>query len=427
MKSFALTAISAAILAAASSVTHADFIDDSSFDIQLRTVHFNSNKNSGVDSWSQTAEGIQLNYKSGYFADTIGFDASYYGTLGLDHSGVDPYSEKVGGGQLLTRDNSSYHKLGQAFVKAKIGDDNSGAYTQIGYMRGKNGGILGSSSRSTPSSYRGALVEGYLMDGWMVHGGYYDRIGLRTEGSWDNFYTQSKEKIDYVWQVGSVYDVNHWRAEGFYLESENYSKQFTGTLAYTFNLNGDTTLMLEGMYHGLKGNGKKWDNLGFRDKADHYTFTTELNYNGFTGTLIYGYTKAKQDGDHLGTMDDRFAYNDYGSSPSRVGELVGNFWYDGEKVWQAQAGYDFAHAGLDGLNATVVYVYGSDMNDPTSADMAREKELYTEVYYTFSDSSPLKGLSVTLKKGWGKTEFNNKATEKGNDLRAYVDYTINIF
>ncbi|WP_330926778.1 OprD family outer membrane porin [Candidatus Sororendozoicomonas aggregata] len=424
MKSFALTAMSTAILAAASSVTHADFIDDSTFDIQLRTAHFNSND--GSDSWSQTSEGIQLNYKSGYFADIIGFDASYYGAVGLDHSGVDPYSTSYDRGQLLTKDHSGYHKLGQAFVKVKAGDQSRGVYSQIGYMRGKNGGIGGSSSRSTPSSYRGALVEGYLMDGWMVHGGYYDGIGQRTEASWDDLYTQSKEKIDYVWQVGSVYDVNNWRAEGFYLESEAYSKQFSGTLAYTFNLGHDATLMFEGMYHGARENGEKWDNLGFKEEANHYTFTTEYGNNGFTGTLIYGYTEARQDGE-MGTLDDRFAYNDYGSSPSRIGYLVGNFWYDGEKVWQAEVGYDFGHMGLDGFNATVGYIYGSDMNDPSENQMEKETEVFTELVYAFADSSPLKGVSLTMQKGWGETKYANAPDVTANDLRAYIDYSISIF
>lgn len=427
MKSLALTAISAAVFAAASSETHAYFIDDSALDIKLRTVHFDINGNGRDDTWSQTAEGIELNYKSGYFADTIGFDASYYGVIALDHSGKNPYDIESEGGQLLSKDDSGFHKVGQGFVKLKTGDQSGrGIYTQIGYMNGKNGGLKGSDSRSIPSGYRGVLVEGYLMDGWMVHGDYFDRVSLQSETSWDYLTTKSKEKINYVWQLGSVYNSDNWRAEGFYLESEDYSKQFSGTLAYTFILNDDTTLMLEGMYYGLGENGKKWDKHGFDDKASQYTFTTELVYSGFTGTLIYGSTSAEKDG-ALGELFDGASYNSYGSSPSRVSYLVGSFKFDGEKVWQAEAGYDFGKMGWEGFNAKIGYIFGSDINDPTGKKMEKEKEMFAELSYFFSKSSPLKGLSFKVQKGWGKTEYQNKDTESENALRAYIDYTVNIF
>ncbi len=429
MKPFALTAISTVMVAATSSATHATFIDDSNLDIKLRTVHFNVNADNAGDSWHQTAEGIELNYKSGYVADTVGFDASYYGAIALDHSGKDPYNETSEGGQLLTKDYSGFQKLGQALVKLKTGDQSRGIYAQIGYMNGKNGGLAGSSSRSIHSGYRGVLVEGYLMDGWMVHGDYYDRVSLQSEGSWDHLLTESKEKIDYVWQVGSVYNSNNWRAEGFYLESEAYSRQFSGTLAYIFTLSDDTTLMLEGMYYGLSENGDKWDKQGFDDKASQYTLTTELTCNGFTGTLIYGSTKAEKDGT-LGNIFDGASYNSYGSSPSRISYLVGSFKYDGEKVWQAEARYDFGKVGLDGFTTKVGYIYGSGMNNPEPNkldNMETEKEVFAELNYAFAESSPLKGLSFKLQKGWGQTEYQNKDTERNNALRAYIDYTVTIF
>ncbi len=185
MRVFKLSALGAAVLAATAVTAQADFLNDSSLDLKLRSAHFNYDQEKNPNNYDQWSLGGELNFTSGYIADVIGFDASYYGAMKLDHGGAsnDPdagygyaYSDASGRGQLLGKGGKNYQKFGQAYLKAKAGDDQLGFYGQAGYMRGKNGLILGSSTRTTPASYRGALAELKVQDFWF-HAGYVDKVG----------------------------------------------------------------------------------------------------------------------------------------------------------------------------------------------------------------------------------------------------------
>ncbi len=432
MRHLKLSALGAAILAASAMTAQADFLNDSSFDIKLRNVHFDhkvDNPNSNVKKdWSQWAQGVEANFKSGYIANTIGFDASYYGALKLDHTGIDPYNTRMKGGQLLAKGNKGYHKLGQAYLKAKFGDDQLGFYGQAGFMSGSKGLILGSSSRSTPSAYRGAHGEVNIQD-FSVYGTYVDRIGLRTESSWDKFITEAGDTVDNAWQLGTTYNANHIDAEAVYLRAKDYQNQYMLKLGYTFDLADDMSLKVHGNYQHAKGDGSAWDNNkahnDFDDKASHLNLNTQFKLGGLGLMLSYATTDAEKKGG-LGYLNYAYADNEYGASPSEVSRYVSDFMYDGEKVWQLSASYNFADLSIPGLNASLTHTRGSDIKDQGSEKMSSEKETDLIVSYAIQDGT-FKGVSFKAIKAWHTKKYDTKKAVDTEHMRVYLDYTISVF
>ena len=457
MKLFKLCTLSAAVLAATAGAAQANsFIDDSTVDVKVRGAHFDYKPGTSIkqeegneveegknlaDQYKQTALGAELNFKSGYFADVVGFDASLYGALKVSNSGGD---NNKGNGQLLGEDGKSYHKLGQAYLKAKFGDDNLDFYGQAGYMRGKNGLILGSTSRSTPASYRGALAEMTIQDFW-VHAGYVDRVGRRTETSWDQFKNKNGDIISNAWQLGGRYNANNISAELTYLQSKSYAKQLALVAGYDMDVNDDVNVQLEGVYFQNKKGGDLWDkdgNTAFDNKGSIYNLGATVNYQGFAVGLIYAKSKADLTGT-IGTGDDEVDLSHkigmvsdsagigYGASPSRVGGLISDFNSNGESVWKLHGSYDYANVGVPGLMTSLSYTRGSGAKSTSKQREMSENETQLVASYAFQQEQ-LKGLSLKLKKAWHTSEekadiVQAKETTKSESLRFYVDYTVSIF
>ncbi|WP_330926865.1 OprD family outer membrane porin [Candidatus Sororendozoicomonas aggregata] len=422
MKLFKLSVLGAAVLAA--SAAQANFLEDSSFDIKLRNVVFDYDGVSDDSDFRQWAQGIEANFKSGYIGDVIGFDASYYGALKLDHAGDNVYDDLLGGSQ----GDKSYGKIGQAYLKAKLGDDTLNFYGQAGLM-GLDAGLMASSgSRATPSSFRGFYGEVNIHD-VKVFSSYVDQISLRTSTGYDDFTNEAGKKIDNAYQFGGTYNGNNISAEVVYLESQDYQQQNLVSLGYKLPINEGMALSFGGIYHEAKENGKLWDGA-FDDKAEHYNLNTTFSVHALDVTLSYAKTNADK-ANGLGQFQYSFADNEYGSTPSKVSRQLSDFMYNGESAWQLAAGYRFDRLGAAGLKTTLTYTKGTGIEDNSSGIrtkvMDNEHETDLEVSYAFQQPE-LEGLSVKLQHAWHTAQYSsNHEDEKQKDLRFYVDYTVSVF
>jgi hypothetical protein len=451
MKNLCLTSIAAAVISVTAGYANADFLEDSKLDLSTRTVYFGWDEDGDDGDWHDVAQGLQVNFKSGYAFDMLGFDTSFYGAVPISTDGIDPYSNGSERGQVLGKDKDGYASLGQAYAKMKLGNEDFGMYSQLGLMRARNGGMLGTSSRSTPSSYQGGLIEFYPVKGWKIHGGYYNGLKQRTQESVDDYWNASKETIDYVWQVGYEFEQGGLNGEAFYIESDEYVKQMQGTIGYTFNIGDNSHYKIEGHGGVFSGNGSKWDSFGggdasYKSEATHLALNNEFKNEGITARVKLGYTTAdategfNKQGErekYVAAMDDRISFNDYGSSITPITYLGGNFWYDQEKVIQTELQYDFSGNGLDGLYVLAGYIYGFDINDQSGKfidevfyeeanKLESEEEYFFEVGYAFPESSKLNGLSVTLMNSFTRTHYENN-TDSLNHYRWYIDYDIAVF
>lgn len=95
------------------------FFSDSHADISFRNQFKNLNTEDYGERQVQTAwgQGVTLDYSSGYFADIIGVDTSYYSVYKL------AASDNFSGRSILYNDKGKakgFHKFGQLFAKVKL-------------------------------------------------------------------------------------------------------------------------------------------------------------------------------------------------------------------------------------------------------------------------------------------------------------------
>lgn len=177
------------------------FFSESSLTISLRNYwkylkEDAANPKNVHAAWGQ---GIGLDYKSGYFADIIGFDLSYYGAVKL---GASDYFDTRGilykAGQENKKGNAQgFSKFGQRYVKLKLSDGAVKSALHGGWESLPNFGVVNTSHRLSPITYLGWNGVAQL-----------GAVGLRTawvSGSLDrsspqkmHFKTNSGQDIDHI-------------------------------------------------------------------------------------------------------------------------------------------------------------------------------------------------------------------------------------
>ncbi|MNN52425.1 Porin D precursor [compost metagenome] len=133
---------------------------------------------------------------------------------------------------------------------------------------------------------------------------------------------------------------------------------------------------------------------------------------GDAGYLYGGYQSAGYVGDGGGTI---FVANSYWS----------DFNAQGERSWQLGYGIDLAAYGLPGLSYRIAYVRGTNIH--TANAVGTERELFNQLQYAVQ-SGPAKGLKFRLRGSWLRVSDDVRDyNEDGNEIRAFVDYPMDIF
>ncbi len=441
MRAFKLSALGAAVIAAtaatAAQASVEQFVDDSTLTIKLRNAYFDNevkNHQDTDDNWHDWAQGIEVNYESGYMFGMIGFDASFYGSMKLDSSN-DENNLQGGSDQLLRRtsdgDSTGMGKLGQAYLKGKLGSEDLNIHAKAGYLKHDTVLLASSGSRLTPSSYKGYSFDANVY-GVNLYGAYANEISHRTSQSYDDFENKRGEKIDNLMSIGAAYEIGNLYLNAEQGRGKDYMKQTFLNAGYTFELAEGMSLLIDGQYYKAKDDGKLWDATApdgeaFEDDAKLINLNTALTIDYLTLSLSYAKVDA-ENGNNSGTYEYWMADNDYGGGAYWTSRQISDFNYDGEKVWQVGAQYDFTGFDMPGFYTGVTYTRGTFSNtDAAKHGFDEETELDVEVGYAFQQEA-LKGLSVVVKNGYHQTKgYQNADDDRTNNLRVYVDYTLSVF
>ena len=410
-------------------------------------------------------QGLEVNFESAFLGTEtagIGFDFSLYGGLKIlgekDRFGTTILKQEPAvydkNQQKYLADQDSYAKVGLANIKAFAGDDDSNVHARVGWMN-INKPLLQTYYRLTPTTFQGVSVDAKLGD-FELYGVRTDKVSLYNHDKMEDF-TSSKPgkdgrnhkdtKIDYIYTLGGSY--NHESGFGSdlaYAESDSYLKLYHARLNYTFSLDEQTSLLLEGQFYKGEENGDKWRNNnttygGFDKDANLYNFNAMLNYDMFTFSASYSKVNAKKE-NGLGFFDYHLAYesgNDYDNLGYTTKRQLSDFNYNGENVWQAGAQYHFDNLGAPGLTLGYTFTQGSDIETTNLKDYSgkyKETEHNFSLGYAFQQKE-LKGLNVTLlyaqHKGDKEISKIKNPEKEGyeyegmSDLRLYVDYTVSVF
>ncbi|WP_330925704.1 OprD family outer membrane porin [Candidatus Sororendozoicomonas aggregata] len=433
-------AISGTICAIIASTAQGDLsqlFEEGSLNGKLRSIYFDIDKKEYLNGSNTKTTGawtgsLWLDAKSGYAWDVIGFDASYYGVQKLSMAN-DNKRENGGGGskELLNDNNEGVAKLGQAYIKAKLGDDAVGGQFRAGRQLIYNALVSSSRSRSVPSTWFGYNLVGKV-DAINYGLVYVDQMSLRNQAGFHKLVSFDDRPIDHI--IGAQLGYN---ADGVKLQYRNaFSKDFlkahNGTVGYTFDLAQDTRLTLDARYYVTKKdghlwNGTAWGSPAFDDKAENTSLNARLALMEWTLVASVSKTKAKSSLG-LGRYYYDFGKNTHGIWDVPTTAFAEDFFYDGEQAYTVGGQYDFTKTGLNGLTLGYFFTYGHGIQ-LSNGDKGREHEHDFLAIYAFNQA-PLKGLSVKAQYGLYKNSDSVRQEigyGKRNDLRMWLDYNFVAF
>ncbi|MCU4565422.1 MULTISPECIES: OprD family outer membrane porin [Acinetobacter] len=391
-------ALFAAVTTSGTSITHADFTDNSQVQLKLRNFYLDRqisqpdlNKPQDFGSWSQ---GITLDAKSGYLElgkAQVGIDLLAQYTLRLsndrgDNDYIMPYDYAS---KKQARDN---FKLGIT-LKAKVNNTE----LRIGEILPMTPVVYFDPSRQLLTTYQGIWLESKDLDKTKITLGYLDGINARYENQlhdfklWPNELNTEKNQI----KAGD--------SHGMIVAGVDYQLSPELGLSYFY---GDVTEIYRQHYIGVMYN-KKLD--------QHNQLATHVRYfdNQESGEALYGQIDSQAlslkaawtHGSHTLDAGYQQMFGEHGShapffptlsgwvpQPYLANWSVASFIRKDEKSWSLGYSYDFKEAGVPGLTATVRHYEGWNV-DNGNGTRGKEDENNLIIGYTVPEGR-LKGLGL---------------------------------
>jgi len=391
-------------------------------------------------SYEQSALGVEFNYRSPYWGDAIGVDASGYGVTKLGDSGT-PTTQLVelgNDGQL----QSGYWALGQALVKLKW---QQLATVRLGRQLHDSLLLKSTYNRAVPDTYSG--ISGALTPatGLRLHGAVYDRWRARTTNDFEKFRTEANgdHAIDYVAVVGGSYVSGPFALTAEYLTSKDFLSKYGVVGAYTLPLAASALKLSGGALRSrdagalfVCGAEKELDCSG-TGRIHNDGLGVYLDADWKLGNFTLGGAVAKFSGLWI---EDNFAIDanrsgaltqDPGTNPFPTSSTVGpDFANNDERVGALRLVYDWKNLA-PGLKTAFRYIRGSGAHSSNLTNGAEGRESYREfdVRYELPFLKNLSTRYVYLNYDSRVVNGSATATIKGltrqdwEQHRFYVDYT----
>jgi hypothetical protein len=357
----ALSSVAYAAESPAVSDNGGDFVDsvlsnslfsDAKLDLSLRNYwkylkEDAANPKEVHNAWGQ---GVSLDYKSGYFADFIGFDATYYGAIKL---GASDYFNTRGvlynNGSGNNKHNADgYSKVGQRYVKLKYSLADVNFDARGGWQMLRNYGVISTSTRLSPTTYLG-WSGGINYDGFTVRGAYVTSSMDRNSPDKKSLQTNDGKDIDHLVTGDIGYKNDIVSAQYAYGESDNYLRRNILLL----NLKPVSHLNIGTQIYGTKAlddyKSMAASRRDFDDDAWHYAIDAKWQEQNWSTKLGLAYTKADKE-NAVGFYPRHMSKNSRGTFTSMTfaGE---DYMRDGEKVLSLLTDYKLSPqftAGLTG-------------------------------------------------------------------------------
>ena len=426
--------------------------DKHQLELKLRGVYWDDDSlayptaatpNPTSKGYTQSALGVQLNYKSPYFADIIGADVSLYGVTKIDDSGT-PTSNLLDIGN-NGRVNHAYLTAGQALIKLKY---EKLAELKLGRQLHNSLLLRSTATRAVPDTYQGASGSLQPLAGLTIYGAVYDQWRARSTGHFEKFRTEATaagvpHNIDYIGILGATYAKGPFSITAEFLNSKDYLKKYGLVGAYTIPLDKNSLKLSGGILTSSDAGSlfvcsaereldctgtKRIDNDGRGIYVDG-----EWKVSNFT----VGAAIAKFDGNWI---EDNFAVDatrtgsltqDHGTSPFPTSAGIGpDLTNRDELVGSVRLGYDFKDF-VPGLKASYKYSRGSGAKSSNLKNNAEGKEHYRE--FNLQYALPfLKNLNLRYSYLNYDSNVDNFATSKTikgmsrqdwDQHRFYVDYS----
>ncbi|AEA68585.1 OprD family porin [Pseudomonas brassicacearum] len=388
------------------------FIDDSKLKLQLRNVYFNENfrdehgmsaraARTAKSERTEWAQGLLLDYQSGFTPGTIGFGVDALGLLGVK---LDSGRGRSGTGLLPVHDDG---RAADEFASAGMTAKARVAKTTLKYgtLLPKTPVLVYNDARLLPQTYQGTQISSTDIDNLTITGGYLERFKLRDSSDSmpivpDGYGGDKSGDFSYA---GADYKLGkNIRLSYFHGELENFYRQNFAGIQHDLPL-GAGVLTSDLRYFNSVDSGS-----AYGGKIDNDMLSGSLSYAVVGHTLSAGYQTLSGEAG-LPYVSGATVY-----SFSNVG--IGKFIEEDEKTWMLGYGYDFARLGVPGLTFSTRYLSG---NDGKSNTTVKEWERDAEIAYVVQQGT-FKGLGVKLRNYVYRSDFS-----RGRDSnRIYFTYDI---
>ena len=349
-------------------------------------------------AWGQ---GLTLDYQSGYYADFIGFNLSYYGAVKLGASDFfDTRGILYKAGQENKKDNAQgFSKFGQRYLKLKLGDGKLKSELHGGWESLPNFGVINTSMRLSPITYLGWNGVANLGD-MQMRAAYVSRSIDRSSPQQVHFKTHNGKDIDHIVTGEISYNGDSLTLKYGVGESDGYLRR------QQFFLSGDVTPHLSvgsqiyltralETYRAMPAQRRDFDR-----SASHYALEMTWKQDKFRSRWGVGYTHAAKK-DAVGFYPRHMSRHSFGNFIS-MASAGDDYMRDKELMVATMTDYQFTPELLAGVAANVGNIRYQGLNI-----LSGEINLYGR----WSPSQPaLKNLSVWVMFGPGWSYKNTGHT-----------------
>lgn len=244
------------------------------------------------NAWGQ---GVAVDYQSGYFADIIGVDATYYGAIKL---GASDYFNSRGvlynNGSGNKKSNAEgFSKFGQRNMKLKYQLADLNLNARWGWQMMKNTGVISTSTRLSPTTYLG-WSGGVNYGDVTLRGAYIDSSMDRNSPDKKRFQTNTGRYLNHIASGDLLWQSERLNLQYGYGESDNYLRRhvlFT-QLKPLKQLNIGTQIYATHAldeYKAMPANKRDFDS-----DARHYAIDVKWQADNWSTRWGLGYTDAEK-------------------------------------------------------------------------------------------------------------------------------------
>lgn len=399
-------------LAGVAPMSQAAFFEDSTATFETRNMYFNRDFRDGTSAQQskreEWAQGLMLNFESGYTDGPVGFGLDALGMLGIK---LDSSPDRADTGLLPTHDDGKaadeYSKLGLT-GKVKVSETE----LKIGTLIPELPTLQPNDGRILPQTFEGGLVTSKEINNLTFTGGRLEKAKDRNDTNWEDLALNNKNG-----RFGGTFSADN-------LDLAGIDYQFTDRITASYHF-----AQLDDIYRqhflGMVAT-QPWgpgtfgadlrlavsDDQG-QAKAGNIDNTT---VNGMFSYALGGH-KVSAAYQHL-SGDSAFPYVD-GADPYLVNFVqINDFAGADERSWQVRYDYNFAALGIPGLTFMTRYINGDNVSRADGSE-GKEWERNTEFKYVVQ-SGPLKNVAVRLRNATFRSNFARDADE----VRLLVSYSV---
>jgi len=410
-------ALAVAVGVLAQQVGAAGFLEDSKASISSRTMYYNNDNREGGADQRESAEGLKLDYLSGFTQGTVGFGIDAQALLGIHLDGGKGHHPDNNTFFPSDSDGSAVSEWSRAAANVKARFSKTEAH--LGGALAPNLPILvANDSRLLPQTFDGGTITSKEIDNVTFNAGQLEHSAGRassnstglavaggTEGS-NKFYYGGAD-----WKVTKDLTLQYYHSN----LKDYYKQDFLG-LIHVLPISANQSFKTDIRYFDSSSDGRNGDpgfrfnnNNGFAKnpgEVDNKTWSAMFTYTLGGNAFLLGHQRVSDDGGFVylnqGNVVDgngRPEGNGGASFYLFTDSMINGFVRAGENTTFGQYSYDFAALGVPGLKTSIAYLHGDDIkatngSGPDSSEWERDMR----IDYTIQQGA-LKGFGVTLRNG----------------------------